>query len=317
MRIAVCGKGGSGKTTASSLLTEWLLSQGRRVLAIDADINQNLGPSLGLDQGTLNALPPIGTDTGLLRDFVRGSNKLIPSNAALVKTSPPANGSGLIRLNDDNPVLRYYAHRHGGLTFIRTGGFEEGDIGTHCYHAKTGSVELMLNHTLDTPDDTIIVDMTAGADAFASGLFTRFDLTVLVIEPTLNSVSVFDQYMSHARDHDVEIMALGNKVADADDLAFLQKHAGNKLLGCLAPSALVRARDKGHRMALMENLEPENAETLKKVYDYARTRPRNWDRYWAQAVSMHLKNARSWANAVTGMNLETQIERDYLKTLCA
>ena len=29
-----------------------------------------------------------------------------------------------------------------------------------------------------------MVDMTAGADSFASGLFTRFDLTFLVCEPT-------------------------------------------------------------------------------------------------------------------------------------
>src|SRR3712207_8000789 len=53
-----------------------------------------------------------------------------------------------------------------------------------CYHAKTGAVELWLNHLVDGPDEYVVVDMTAGADAFASGLFTRFDLTVLVSEPT-------------------------------------------------------------------------------------------------------------------------------------
>ena len=40
--------------------------------------------------------------------------------------------------------------------------------------------------------------MTAGADAFASGLFTRFDLTVLVSEPTRRGVGVYRQYAEHA-----------------------------------------------------------------------------------------------------------------------
>lgn len=315
MRIALCGKGGSGKTTVSALLAESLAAQGRPVLAVDADINQNLGSALGFKDAELNALPALGTDTAVLRDVVRGRNPLIPSDRVLVKTSPPGPGGGLIRLTDDDPVLRHYAGRRGSLSFIRVGGFDNADIGTHCYHSKTGALELMLNHTLDRPDETIIVDMTAGADSFASGLFTRFDLTVLVVEPTLNAVSVLAQYMDHARDHGVNIAAVGNKVADEADLRFLQDRAGNRLLTWLSPSALVRARDKGLRPALTDSLEPQNAAALEKIHAAARAQERDWDRYWAQAVSMHLKNAESWANAMTGANLATQIQADYLKTL--
>src|SRR3712207_9131694 len=71
-----------------------------------------------------------------------------------------------------------------------------------CYHAKTGAVELYLNHLLDGPGEYVVVDMTAGADAFASGLFTRFDLTVLVSEPTRRGVGVHRQYAAHAAGYD-------------------------------------------------------------------------------------------------------------------
>jgi CO dehydrogenase maturation factor len=47
MKIAFAGKGGSGKTTLSSLFTRHLAGQGLPVVAIDADINQHLAEALG------------------------------------------------------------------------------------------------------------------------------------------------------------------------------------------------------------------------------------------------------------------------------
>lgn len=48
MKIAVSGKGGSGKTTIAGVVARVLAQQGREVLAVDADTNPNLGISLGL-----------------------------------------------------------------------------------------------------------------------------------------------------------------------------------------------------------------------------------------------------------------------------
>lgn len=48
MKIAVVGKGGSGKTTTSGTLARLLARQGFEVIALDCDSNPNLGISLGL-----------------------------------------------------------------------------------------------------------------------------------------------------------------------------------------------------------------------------------------------------------------------------
>ena len=50
MKIAFVGKGGSGKTTLSSLFIRHLATTGAPVVAVDADINQHLGAALGLDE---------------------------------------------------------------------------------------------------------------------------------------------------------------------------------------------------------------------------------------------------------------------------
>jgi CO dehydrogenase maturation factor len=50
MKIAVVGKGGSGKTTTSAVLARTFARAGRTTLALDCDSNPNLGLSLGLGE---------------------------------------------------------------------------------------------------------------------------------------------------------------------------------------------------------------------------------------------------------------------------
>jgi CO dehydrogenase maturation factor len=49
MRVAIAGKGGSGKTTISGTLARLLARSGRTVIAVDADTNPNLATTLGLE----------------------------------------------------------------------------------------------------------------------------------------------------------------------------------------------------------------------------------------------------------------------------
>jgi hypothetical protein len=67
---------------------------------------------------------------------------------------------------------------------------------------------LILNHLVDADDEYVLVDMTAGADAFASGLFTRFDRTFVVCEPTVRAVGVYRQYLEYAADYQVAVSAV-------------------------------------------------------------------------------------------------------------
>jgi len=50
MKIAVVGKGGSGKTTTSAVLARTFARSGVTTLALDCDSNPNLGISLGLGE---------------------------------------------------------------------------------------------------------------------------------------------------------------------------------------------------------------------------------------------------------------------------
>jgi CO dehydrogenase nickel-insertion accessory protein CooC1 len=52
MKIAVGGKGGSGKTTIAGTLARVLAARGLRVVALDDDSNPNLALTVGLPAGS-------------------------------------------------------------------------------------------------------------------------------------------------------------------------------------------------------------------------------------------------------------------------
>ncbi|MTE20200.1 ATP-binding protein [Streptomyces sp. TRM43335] len=317
MKIAFVGKGGSGKTTLSSLFVRHLAALGAPVVAVDADINQHLGVALGLDEAEAAALPAMGAHLPLIKDYLRGTNPRIASAETMIKTTPPGEGSRLLRITEDNPIHDACARRvrPGGLTdgsdvrLLATGPFTEADLGVACYHSKVGAVELYLNHLVDGRDEFVVVDMTAGSDSFASGMFTRFDVTFLVAEPTRKGVAVYRQYKEYARDYGVRLCVVGNKVQGPDDLEFLQAEAGDDLLVTIGHSDWVRALEKG-RAAPFDTLEDTNRKALcvmREAVD-ASYELRDWERYTRQMVHFHLKNAESWGNAKTGADLAAQVD---------
>ena len=304
MRIAFVGKGGSGKTTASAVFARYLAALGRPVLAIDADITQHLGPALGHDGPAPLAL---GADLPWLKDHLRGTNPLIASADQMIKTTPPGPGSRMLDLDPAGELLtRYTATSPDGVRFMVTGEFDEDDIGVSCYHSKTGAVELYLNHLLDGPGEYVVVDMTAGADAFASGLFTRFDLTVLVSEPTRRGVGVYRQYAEHAAGHGVELRVLGNKIDGCADAVWLRQQVRDALIGCVGQSAWVRAAERGG-VARVADLEPSNLAAFDAVLAALDAERRNWAAYHRGTVEFHLRNAESWANQAVGADLADQV----------
>ncbi|MFG2043678.1 ATP-binding protein [Dactylosporangium sp. NPDC048998] len=308
MKAAFVGKGGSGKTTLAALFCRFLAVQnGPRVLTFDADINQHLAVALGADPEEAALLPALGDHLDAIKEYLRGDNPRIASAAAMLKTTPPGPGSRLVQVDEPNPLYERLVRTVGGVRVAVTGPFAADDLGVACYHSKVGAVELLLNHMVDGPGEYAVVDMTAGADSFASGLFTRFDLTFLVCEPTVRSVGVYRQYVGYARDHGVRIAVVGNKVDDADDVAFLRAEVGDDLLCWVGRSPFVKAGERG-RFLPIDELEPHNAHALATMRVALDGCEKDWARYAALAAEFHVRNALAWGNTRAGADLTDQIE---------
>ena len=62
MKLAIAGKGGSGKTSIAGTLARQLARGGYRVLAVDNDLNPNLSLTLGIAAERMRALPTFGPE---------------------------------------------------------------------------------------------------------------------------------------------------------------------------------------------------------------------------------------------------------------
>jgi CO dehydrogenase maturation factor len=287
VKISFVGKGGSGKTTLAALFARYLAEAdpaggGRpRLLAIDADINQHLGAALGATEAEAARLPALGEHLGEIKEYLRGENPRISSAGAMVKTTPPGRGSRLLPVDGINPIYAELVREVGGVRLAVTGPFGADDLGVSCYHAKVGAVELLLNHLVDGPGEYVVVDMTAGADSFASGLFTRFDATFLVCEPTLRSVGVYRQYV------------------------------GADLLTWLSRSRYVKGAERGAPEPL-DALEPANRAALDLLRTTVDAQAKDWAGDQRHAVEFHLRNALAWANDRVGEDLAGQVDPEFV-----
>lgn len=311
MKLAFVGKGGSGKTTLASLFARRLSHLGNPVFAIDADVNQHLACALGLAELDAVALPTLGDALPRIKDYLRGSNPRIESVEQMLKTTPPGPGSRLLGITETNPLFDGLVTDVGGIRLAVTGGFTENDLGVACYHSKTGAVELLLNHMVDLPGEYVIVDMIAGAEAFASGMFTRFDCTFLVCEPTVRSVGVFKQYAGYAADFDVRIAVIGNKVDDESDVDFLREHVGDALLGWCGRSGFVKAAERGKHLEITE-LEEANLAVLDKARALVDGVGKDWAKFTRQAHEFHRRNAEAWGSDRAGVDLSAQIDPGFV-----
>ena len=210
MRIGICGKGGTGKTTISSSLAQRAAERGIRTWFFDCDVNQAGSDRFGVSKANVPILSEHGS---LLRDFLRGENERIESTGEMHKTTPPGKGSRLLRLTEESDLIDHLSYRvSDNLRLFRSGTVDRESSGHRCHHYSVGSAELVLTHALDQSDDLIMVDMTAGIDVFSSPLFCYLDLIVVLVNPSSYSLDVLRDFGNiKPEEVDTEIAVILNK----------------------------------------------------------------------------------------------------------
>jgi len=270
MRIAFVGKGGSGKTTSAALFSKFLAEQKQgNILSIDADINVHLPELLTGYEFNENSFLSHPESSKSIKNFLIGNNKGL-NLKNFKKTTPPTNKSSLICLDDfNNPILDEFSVNSGGINVMAVGTYSQDSIGTSCYHNNLAILENILTHTIDK-NATIIVDMVAGTDAFASSLHAQFDLIIFVVEPTRRGTGVLRDYERLAKSAGVDnsLFVMGNKVHSEEDKNFLKDNISkDKLLGFLYSSDYLNERDKKGGLIQFDKLEVENKEVFKTIFE--------------------------------------------------
>ncbi len=198
VKISICGKGGSGKSTVVALMAREAAANGLKVLVVDSDeSNSGLYRSLGFQQ------PPVP-----LMELVGGKKKLkqkmsqadIFNQAAILTRDIPSD----------------YVLRQNGLMLVSIGKILQALEGCACPMGVL-SREFLKKLTL-REDEIAFIDMEAGVEHFGRGIDTGIDGVLLVVEPSFESIAIAGKIKELAAGIGKHLWAVLNKVT-SDALA--------------------------------------------------------------------------------------------------
>jgi len=172
-KIAVCGKGGVGKSTVVTLMADVLAGEGYSVLVLDTDeSNPGLYRLLGFDEEPRSLITLLSrfatgqggsTDTEWLRREKIGI-KDIPSE---------------------------YVLSRGGLKFMMVGKIEDPFQGCACSMADV--TRELIGKLLLKDKEVVLLDMEAGIESFGRGVERSVDTLLIIVEPSFESLALAEK----------------------------------------------------------------------------------------------------------------------------
>lgn len=215
MKIAITGKGGVGKTTLSAILSYLYASEGRRVVAVDADPDANLAQALGLSQQEIEEIRPIAELTDVIAERTGAR---------------PGSMGGIFRLNprvDDIP--EEFGKKVNGITLLVMGKSKEAASG--CYCPENVFLRRLLRHLVVERDEVVIVDMEAGIEHLTRGTAEGVDAFVVVVEPGQRSIQTAHHVKEMASGLGIKkVYVVANKVRGSEDIDFIKTAIGDMTL---------------------------------------------------------------------------------------
>ncbi|HEX9015307.1 MAG TPA: carbon monoxide dehydrogenase accessory protein CooC [Chloroflexota bacterium] len=210
MKIAISGKGGVGKTTLAGMLARQLASEGKPVLAIDADPDANLASALGVRPERAATIVPIAEMSDLIEERTGAK---------------PGTQGAYFRLNprvDDIPSR--FSLEHEGVRLMVMGTVDRGGGGCAC--PENVLLKTLMTHLLLQKDDSVILDMEAGVEHLGRGTSENVDAMVVVVEPGQRSVQTAHHVAKLAADLGItRCYVVGNKVRNDADREFIRQYA--------------------------------------------------------------------------------------------
>jgi len=252
MKIAVTGKGGTGKTTVAGVLAHCFNNDGFRVLAVDADPDANLSSALGVSPEEAASIIPISARRELIKERTGAD---------------PARFGQMFKMNpsvDDIPEK--YSIDFRGIKLLVLGAIQKGGGGCAC--AENVLVQSLLSEIVLNRDEVVIVDMEAGIEHLGRATLEAIDKMLIVVEPGMRSIATATTIIRLAGEIGITSFGIiGNKVRNAGQSEWIgSKLPSAEVIGMIPYSETILGADRDQRPLIDELDESLKAEFL-KIYE--------------------------------------------------
>ena len=236
MKLAISGKGGSGKTTLAAGLALLMAGEGRKVLAVDADPDANLAAALGIPSSEQEKIVPISREAALIEERTGAE---VRQYGQIFKLNPEV-----------SDIAGSFAYRHQGVELLVLGAVTRGGEGCAC--PESTLLRALVTDLVLYKDDALVMDMEAGVEHLGRATASGVDRMMIVVEPGQRSIDSTRRILRLAHDIGLrDIRLVANKVTGPADEKFLRDaFPENKFLGFVPYREEFRRGDRDGRSVL-------------------------------------------------------------------
>ncbi len=251
MKIAISGKGGTGKSTIAGILAHCFNDDGHRVLAVDADPDANLASAIGIPPDAASRITPISEQRALIRERTGADPKEF---GQLFKMNPTV---------DDIPDA--FSAEFRGIKLLVMGGIRKGGGGCAC--PENVLVRSLLSEIILHRDEVVIVDMEAGIEHLGRGTAKHVDRLLVIVEPGSRSVETARTIIRLGDEIGIRsIGIIGNKVKNETQRDWIGGQFNeNQLLGMISYHDIIRDADILGR-PLIDSLDDASRREFDSLY---------------------------------------------------
>jgi len=185
MKICVCGKGGSGKSTIVTLLAQAFQKKDKKVIVLDSDeSNTSLYWMLGLKNPPMPLMNMVGGKKAVQKKMI--------AKFSSGEKEPDMNIWQMDEITSNKIPSDFFVQKENCI-LISTGKINQSLEGCAC---PMGTITReFLKKLILAENEIAIIDMEAGIEHFGRGIEKYVDFVVCVIEPSYESISLTKKIM--------------------------------------------------------------------------------------------------------------------------